>query len=194
MKIFAPTNNGLGHLGLFIPLRFFFFYFKFCMLLTRFSHPKALCYGVSRYINPFVNYVEQIKTIWWWQDFWKWNDIKDNLVSVRTNGNIYWLGFMCVWSWWKALTINWPQLALVCYFPLKLVFSITHVDVLESRSVLTSIVTSLLCLTMIGTKKHGVGSKNKLRPFSLHDASRSNLAIFIETWHVHFSILLVMGW
>jgi hypothetical protein len=37
--------------------------------------------------------------------------------------------------------------------------SIKHVDVLESINSWTSIITSLLHLTMIGTKKHGVGSE-----------------------------------
>jgi hypothetical protein len=30
---------------------------------------------------------------------------------------------------------------------------------------------------MIGTNKHGVGSKYKLGPLSLHDTSRSNLVV-----------------
>jgi hypothetical protein len=34
---------------------------------------------------------------------------------------------------------------------------------------------------MIGTKKQGDGFKDSLRPFALHDALRSNLAIFTET-------------
>jgi hypothetical protein len=47
MKAFALTNNGLGHLGHLVPSRFSF-YFKFSMLLTKVSHSKALCYGVSK--------------------------------------------------------------------------------------------------------------------------------------------------
>jgi hypothetical protein len=39
---------------------------------------------------------------------------------------------------------------------------------------------------MIGTKKHGAGSKNRLGPFSLHDASRYNLGVPIEIGHAHF--------
>jgi hypothetical protein len=50
--------------------------------------------------------------------------------------------------------------------------SIKHVDALKLRNTWASIVTSLLHLTMIGSKKHGVGSKDKLGPFSLHDASK----------------------
>jgi hypothetical protein len=70
--------------------------------------------------------------------------------------------------------------------------SMKHIDVPKSRSVWASIIISLLHLTMIGTKKHGVGSKYRLGPFSLHDASRSNLIVFIETGHAHFSTLLVV--
>jgi hypothetical protein len=55
--------------------------------------------------------------------------------------------------------------------------SIKHVDVPKSISVWTSIVASLLYLTMIGTTKHGIGSKDKLGPFSLHDSSRFNLVV-----------------
>jgi hypothetical protein len=43
---------------------------------------------------------------------------------------------------------------------------------------------NLLHLIMIGTKKHGVGSEDKLRPFLLHDASRSNFVVPIEFRHV----------
>ncbi len=51
---------------------------------------------------------------------------------------------------------------------------------LKSKNVWASIVRRLLHLTMIGTKKHGVRSKNKLGPFSLHDASRCSLTIPIK--------------
>jgi hypothetical protein len=44
---------------------------------------------------------------------------------------------------------------------------------------------------MIGTNKHGVGSKNKLGLFSLHDASRSSLTVPIEIGHVRFHPLVV---
>jgi hypothetical protein len=46
---------------------------------------------------------------------------------------------------------------------------------------------------MIGTNKHGVGSENKLGPFSLHDASRSNLVVFTKIGHVCFPTPLVVG-
>jgi hypothetical protein len=72
--------------------------------------------------------------------------------------------------------------------------SIKHVDMPESKSVWASIITSLLHFTMIGTKKHGVGSGDKLGPFSLHDASSSNLTFLIETKHVYFPTLLVVDW
>jgi hypothetical protein len=58
--------------------------------------------------------------------------------------------------------------------------SIKHVDVLESRSAWACIITSLLHFTMISTKKHGVGFEDRLGPFSLHDASRSNLMVPTE--------------
>jgi hypothetical protein len=43
---------------------------------------------------------------------------------------------------------------------------------------------SLLHLIMDGTRKHGDGPKDKLGPFSLHDMSRSNVTILIETKHL----------
>jgi hypothetical protein len=46
---------------------------------------------------------------------------------------------------------------------------------------------------MIGTKEHGVGFDDKLGPFSLHDASRSNLMVPIETLHVYFPTPLIVG-
>jgi hypothetical protein len=61
-----------------------------------------------------------------------------------------------------------------------------HVDELESKSVGASIVTSLLHMTMIGTKNHGVGFENKLGPFSLHDASRSSLVVLADIRHARF--------
>jgi hypothetical protein len=80
----------------------------------------------------------------------------------------------------------------MCFFPLEPslycgtnFLSIKHVDVPKSRSAWTSIVTSLLHLTIIGTNKFGFEFKNKLGPFSLHDASRSNLAIPIKIGHAY---------
>ncbi len=72
--------------------------------------------------------------------------------------------------------------------------SIKHVDASKSISAWASIITRLLHLTMIGTKKHGVGFKNRLRPFSLHDASRSSLMVSTKTKHVGFSTPLVVIW
>ncbi len=72
--------------------------------------------------------------------------------------------------------------------------SMKHANALESRNVWASIVTSLLYLTMIGTKKHGVGFENRLRPFSLHDASRFSLTILTENEHVCLFIPLVVDW
>jgi len=42
---------------------------------------------------------------------------------------------------------------------------------------------------MIGTKKHGARFENRLGPFSLRDASRSNFVIPIKTIHVCFLLL-----
>jgi hypothetical protein len=53
---------------------------------------------------------------------------------------------------------------------------------------------NLLCLTMIETKRHGVGSENKLGPFSLHDASKYSLTVPIKIKQAHFLILLVVDW
>jgi hypothetical protein len=59
-------------------------------------------------------------------------------------------------------------------------------DLPKSKNIWASIIISLLHLTMIGNKKNGVGFENRLGPFSLHDALRFNLAVLIETRHVHF--------
>jgi len=45
---------------------------------------------------------------------------------------------------------------------------------------------------MIGTKKHGARFEDRLRPFSLHDASRSNPIVPIETKHACFLTPLVV--
>jgi len=47
---------------------------------------------------------------------------------------------------------------------------------------------------MIGTKKHGARFEDRLGPFSLHDASRSNFAIPTKTRHVRFLTPLVVDW
>ncbi len=47
---------------------------------------------------------------------------------------------------------------------------------------------------MIGTKKHGARFEDRLRSFSLCDATRSNFAIPIKTRHVHFLTPLVVDW
>jgi hypothetical protein len=78
MKAFVPMNKGWRHLVLFIPPRSPY-YFKFCMFLIRVSHFR-LCVVVFQnedsYTNPFVDYVEQAKTIQWWHEFfrmkWHW--------------------------------------------------------------------------------------------------------------------------
>jgi hypothetical protein len=47
---------------------------------------------------------------------------------------------------------------------------------------------------MIGTKKHGVGYKDRLGPFSSHDASRFSLKVLMENKHARFLIPLVVDW
>jgi hypothetical protein len=69
-----------------------------------------------------------------------------------------------------------------------------HVDALKSISVWASIATSLSHLTMIGTKKLVLDLKIGWDHFSLHDALRSNLAIFTKIGHAHFSTPLVTDW
>jgi hypothetical protein len=64
-----------------------------------------------------------------------------------------------------------------------------HGDAPKLRSVWASVVTSLLHLTMISTNKHGVGFEDRLKPFSLYDASRSSLAILTKIGHAHFLTL-----
>jgi hypothetical protein len=83
------------------------------------------------------------------------------------------------------------QTNLYCYISS---LYIKRVDALESRNVWASIVTNLLHLTMIGIKKHGVGFEDRLRPFSLHDPSRSNLVNTIKIGHVCFLTPLIVGW
>ncbi len=70
--------------------------------------------------------------------------------------------------------------------------SMKHVGTPKSRNAWASIITSLLHLTMINTKKHGVGFENRIGPFSLHDASRSSFVVPTKTRHVRFSTPLVV--
>jgi hypothetical protein len=72
--------------------------------------------------------------------------------------------------------------------------SLKHANAPKSRSVWASIVASLLHLIMNVTKKHGVESEDRLEPLSLHDASKLNLVVSIETRHVSFSTPMVMHW
>jgi hypothetical protein len=72
--------------------------------------------------------------------------------------------------------------------------SMKHVDAWESKKFWASVITSLLHLTMIGIKKHGVGFEGRFWPFLLPDASRFNFAILIKTRYAHFSTPLVMDW
>jgi hypothetical protein len=48
-------------------------------------------------------------------------------------------------------------------------------------------------LIVMGNKKQGVGSKDKVGPFQTHDASRFSFMVFIETIHFYFLSLLVLG-
>jgi hypothetical protein len=47
---------------------------------------------------------------------------------------------------------------------------------------------------MINTNKHGVKFEDRLKPFSLYDASRSSFMIPIEIGHAHFLTPLVVDW
>ncbi len=67
--------------------------------------------------------------------------------------------------------------------------SIKHVGAPKSISVWASIIINFLHLTMIVTKKHCVGYEDWMGPFSLHDASRSNLIVLTKTKHAHFLLL-----
>ncbi len=101
----------------------------------------------------------------------------------------------------KGSNHQWLQLELVCFFSIKAnlyyhisSLSIKHANALESINFEPSIVISLLHLTMIGTNKHGVGFEERLGPFSLHDASKSNFMVPIEIGHACFLTLVVMDW
>jgi hypothetical protein len=72
--------------------------------------------------------------------------------------------------------------------------SIKHVNALESRNAWASIIISLLHLAMISTNKNGIGFEDRLGPFSLHDASKSNFMVPIEIGHACFLTSLVMDW
>jgi hypothetical protein len=76
----------------------------------------------------------------------------------------------------------------LCHFPIKtnlyyctISLLMKHINALESRNAWAYTITSLFHLTMIGTKKHGVKSKERQGPFSLHDASTSKFMVSIKT-------------
>jgi len=198
MKGFVLTNKGLGHLGLLVPSRSSF-YFKFCMFFIRVSHSKASyrwCFKVKTFIcqstcilcrtsqdNPMMttflgNEMTLKTTLFVWEPM------------VTSNGLV-----SCVISLDERFQPSMTSIDISVFFSTRTnlyyhtnSLSIKHVDVLKS------IVTSLLHLMMIGTKKHGARFENRLGPFSLHDASRSNLIIPTKTRHVHFLIPLVVDW
>jgi hypothetical protein len=115
---------------------------------------------------------------------------------VTSNGLV-----SCVTSLDKKLQPSMTSTGICVHFSTRanlychtISLSIKHANVLELRSVWASIVTSLLNLTTINTKKHGVGSKDRLGPLLVHDASKSNLVILIETRHVHFLTPFIVDW
>jgi hypothetical protein len=48
-------------------------------------------------------------------------------------------------------------------------------------------------LIVMGNKKQDVGSENKVRPFQMHDASRSTLTVPTKIRRLHFPSLMVLG-
>jgi hypothetical protein len=48
-------------------------------------------------------------------------------------------------------------------------------------------------LIVMGNKKQSVGSKEKVRLFWMHDASRVSLMVPTKNWHPCFPSLLVLG-
>ncbi len=68
-----------------------------------------------------------------------------------------------------------------------------HVDALESKCVWVRIIIDLLPLIMMGNKKQGVGSEDKVGPFSTNDAPRFNLTVLIKTGRSCFPSLLALG-
>jgi hypothetical protein len=190
IKAFAPTNKGLGRLSLLIPPRFPC-YFKFCMLLMRVSHSKASCCGVSIWRllicqstyglcrtsqdNPMMTWFLRDEmtlkiTLLVWEPMVTLNDSVSCMINLDERFQPSTI------STGTSVFFSTRTNSYFCTNSL----SIKHVHALKSRSAWTSIVMSLLHLTMIGTKKHGVGSKNRLGPFSLHDASRSRSLLKLD--------------
>ncbi len=68
-----------------------------------------------------------------------------------------------------------------------------HVDAPESRSAWVCVIVDLPPLIVMGNKKQSVGSKEKVRLFWMHDASRVSLMVPTKNWHPCFPSLLVLG-
>ncbi len=178
--------------------------FKLCMFLTRVSHSKASCYGVSKWKLLICHSRGLCRTS---QDnlmmTWLLGDemtLKTTLLvwepMVTSNGLVSWVNSLDE-KFWPSMTSG----GIGVFFSTKAnlychtnSLSRKHVDAPYSRNVWASITTNLLHLKMISTKKHGAGSEDKLGPFSFHDAPRFCLVVLIETKHAHFPIPLVMDW
>ncbi len=176
-----------------------------CMLLTKVSHFKALCCGVSKWRlfvcqsirglykasqnNPMMTiFLEKEMTLKTTLLVWELMVKSNVMVSFVIGPNEKF------WSSMTLISTNvlfFTRANLYCHTKS---LSMKHANALESKNVWASIVKSLLYLIMIGTKKHGARPEDKLRPFSLHDASRSNLTILTKTKHVCFLIPLVVDW
>jgi hypothetical protein len=169
MKIFVPTNKGLGHLGLLVQPKSPY-YFKFYMLMTKVSHSivtsllhltmigtKKHGVGLENRLGPSMI-----------------NPTKRLLPSMTSTST-------CV-HFSNRTNLDCQTNSL----------SIKHANAQELRSAWASIVTSLLHLTMISTKKHGARLEDRLGPFSLHDASRSNLVLPTETKHARLLTPLIV--
>jgi hypothetical protein len=159
----------LGHLGLLVPSRSSFC-FKFCMFLTRVSHSMASYYGVSNWkllvcqstcrlcktcqydpiMTRFLGDEMTLKTT-----LLVWEPIvtSNGLVSCVTNLDERFKPSMTSIS---TSVLFSTRTNLYCHTNF---LSIKHDDVLKSRSVWGSIVTSLLHLMMISTKKMVLGLK-----------------------------------
>ncbi len=154
----------MGHLGLFVLLRFSF-YFKFCMLLMRVSHSKTSCCDVLKWrflicqsicelckVSQNTRFFGDEMTLKTTLLVWKLMVTSNALVSCVINPD-------------EKLESSMTSTSSNVFFSIKAnlyyhtsSLSMKHANVLESRSAWVSIVTSLLHLIMIGTKKRGVGS------------------------------------
>ncbi len=198
MKAFAPTNKSLGHLSFLIPSRFSLC-FIFWMFPTRVSHSRASCCAVSKWRflvcqsihglcitqqdNPMMTrFFKDEMTLKTTLLVWEPMVIFNGLVSCVINRNERFQPSM-------TLTDTGVLFSTITnFYCCTTSLSIKNANALKSISVWVSIVTNLLHLIMIGIKKHGVRSKDRLGPFSLHYASRFSLMVLTQIGHACFSL------